>query len=541
MTLEDRLERLAHRTPEGDPADVLAGARRRAGASRGQRTGSPRFFAAAAAVLAVVAVGAGALALTGDGSDTVTAAGLDDRSESSSAGAGVTVSLDGLPSVEASTSSLRPSGQGWVEHTVTLRNTGSEPARLSDLRGGDILGDDEVAVAHGCNYSGSRELACLTNIQPVNIDAGEAYEFTVTLWRDLAGMNPVTAGPHVWRLDVRTADNEEATPAAIIVTYRNLDALAGDEPNPTSAAGDPGTGEASAVREPVLPGFVPDGYRLAWVDTPAVPPSDGGRFALHERPHDYAYGYQKADSAELEVRVMQGAKIGDPQAVADAWNDLAEPMTLDGRPAVGYTDDGRHTRLLIEVDGGVAMVSTHPLGAGYELPNEKLPSRDVVERFAASIAQVSEAEWEDALASGADVASMFEPKDGVPVVEGDGWSLMHGDFRAPLSVRNRALWVDFGGVTGGAAGPGVLGEEDAWHVAIAVDGTTRVAWGILPAGAETVQVTVAGDRFAVTTVALAGTAARAFAVDVSGATGDGTFEAFGPTGAHVASGPIDVE
>lgn len=239
MTLEDRLERLSRRTPEGDPSDVLAGARRRAEVSRDQRTGSPRVLAAAAAVLAVVALGAGALALTGDGSDTVTVAGPDDRSEASSEDPLVTVSLDGLPSVEASTSPLRPSGQGWAEHTVTLRNTGSEPARLSDFRGGDILGDDEVAVAHGCNYSGSRELACLTNIQPVTIDAGDAYEFTVTLWRDLAGMNPVTAGPHVWRLDVYPADNEDAAPAAIIVTYRNLDALIGAEPNPTGGVDGP--------------------------------------------------------------------------------------------------------------------------------------------------------------------------------------------------------------------------------------------------------------------------------------------------------------
>lgn len=75
MTLEDRLERLANRTPPGDPADVLHAARHRAEASRGQRTRSPKVLAAAAAVLAVVALGAGALALTGDGSDTVTVAG----------------------------------------------------------------------------------------------------------------------------------------------------------------------------------------------------------------------------------------------------------------------------------------------------------------------------------------------------------------------------------------------------------------------------------------------------------------------------------
>jgi len=78
VTLEDRLERLAHRTPPGDPADVLAAARRRTEAARGQRANSRTLLVAAAAVFAVVALGAGALALvSGDGRDTVTVAGPD--------------------------------------------------------------------------------------------------------------------------------------------------------------------------------------------------------------------------------------------------------------------------------------------------------------------------------------------------------------------------------------------------------------------------------------------------------------------------------
>lgn len=80
MSLEDRLERLAHRAPLGDPAEVLAAARHQAEGGRNQAepTGR-RLLAAAAAVLAVVALGAGALALAGADGDTVTVADGGER------------------------------------------------------------------------------------------------------------------------------------------------------------------------------------------------------------------------------------------------------------------------------------------------------------------------------------------------------------------------------------------------------------------------------------------------------------------------------
>src|SRR5690554_4591081 len=145
-----------------------------------------------------------------------------------------------------------------------------------------------------------------------------SHSFTVTLWRDLDGMNPVGDRPFEWRLPLQVGDapfqhpDDTGTAATIILTYRNL-AAAG-----TSVVAVDGEG----VR--VLPSWVPDGYRLAWVDTPTERPVAAADMPLTERPHDYAYGYQ-TDSAELEVRVMAGATLGDPQAVADGWNDLAVP------------------------------------------------------------------------------------------------------------------------------------------------------------------------------------------------------------------------
>ncbi|HSP04401.1 MAG TPA: hypothetical protein VLR27_12905 [Acidimicrobiales bacterium] len=300
----------------------------------------------------------------------------------------------------------------------------------------------------------------------------------------------------------------------------------------------PDSGEASAVPGPVLPSFVPDGYRLAWVDTPAEPPVDPERFPLHERPHDYAYGYQ-TESAELEVRVLVGSTIDDPKAVADEWNALAAPASTAGRTAVGYTDDGGYTRLLVEVDGAVVMVTTHPLGGSFpDGPNPAMPAPDQVDRFAGSIRTVGDDEWAAALGSqGVDVASTFGPKDGTPVVNGDGWALVHGLFRAPLSVRWPSVWVDFGGTPGPAVSLGAS-EDDVQHAEISIEDDTRVAWGVLPAGAETVEVIIDGRRFD-GVVALLDDGTPVFAVDVSGTDGNGTFQALGPTGAPIASGPIE--
>lgn len=537
MTLEHRLERLAHRTPEGDPADMLAAARRRAETERRQPRRNNRLLAAAA-VVAVLAAGTLVLVTDGDSDDAVTVAGPDkDADTPVPSGAAVSVVVKDLGPLTVSTSGLMPSADGWLEHTVIVTNTGAEPTTFNLLPVGEVLGDKELAVAaEGCRYenSSSNPLDVLCeDWESVTIEPNGEHRFTVTLWRDLQGMNAIAADSLDYEMPVEhwngPNDTFRSAPGLLTFTYTDLASRSG------------GDVESSTAR--ALPGWVPDGYHLAWVDTPATPPSDVDRFALHERPHDYAYGYQKAGAAELEVRVMVGAFIDDPETVAAKWNSLAAPMTLGGRPAVGVTDEGRYTRLLVEVDGGVAMITTHPLGESYpDGLNPAMPPREDVDRFAASIAGVSDADWDAALSSsGADAATTFGPKDGTAVVDGDGWSLVHGEFRAPLSVRHQALWVDFGGATGGAAGSGVLGENDVWHVAIAVHDSTRVAWGILPAGAATVEVTIDGQVYTVGTVALADTAERAFAVDVSRSTGNGTFRATGPSGGHVASGPVDIE
>lgn len=229
MTLEDRLERLANRTPPGDPADVLAAARARAEAGIRPGTRPPRILAAAAA-LAVVALAAGAMAVLGDddgttdvatGPDTPGTVAPDDSGQQHAAGPTVRVEAAGLPNVDITTSPLRQSGAaesgGWLDHTVTMENTGPDPLHLNDFRTGTVLGDREVlAATDGCGYgsvlSEPAVPACRQNYQPVTIDPGATYQFDVTLWRDLDGMNPVTVGSYRWRIEIRVGPEPFADP-----------------------------------------------------------------------------------------------------------------------------------------------------------------------------------------------------------------------------------------------------------------------------------------------------------------------------------------
>lgn len=219
MTLEDRLERLAHRTPPGDPADILAAARVRARPGSPRRTGSPRLLTAAA-VVAVVALAAGAMAVLGDDGGTADVATGPDGPDTSApdapgqqgaTGPTVRVEAAGMPSLAITTSALRPSASaesgGWLDHTVTMNNTGPDPVHLNDFRTGTVLGDREVlAATDGCGYgsvlSEPAVPACRQNYQPVTIEPGGTYQFDATLWRDLEGMNPVTSGTYRWDIEI---------------------------------------------------------------------------------------------------------------------------------------------------------------------------------------------------------------------------------------------------------------------------------------------------------------------------------------------------
>jgi hypothetical protein len=231
VTLEDGLERLAGRTPPGDPADVMAAARARAGSRPDAR--SPRFLPVAAAVVAVLALAGGAVTLVGgDESDSMTVAGPDDNPAPTAEEVPVvSVTGEGMGPLAASVSSLAPSDTSWLGHTVELRNTGDSTVYVRDLRKGTMLGDREVATAtQGCGYGPEPDarLLCVTDLRVVTVEPGDTHTVEVNLWRDLPGMNPVGGGPYEWRVPVIHSTepfvepDDGGTTGTVTLTYDNL-------------------------------------------------------------------------------------------------------------------------------------------------------------------------------------------------------------------------------------------------------------------------------------------------------------------------------
>lgn len=147
---------------------------------------------------------------------------------------GVSVAVDDLGPVAASVSPLSTSEPGWLEHTVTFENTGGTVVHMQDFRSGTLLGEREVAAAtEGCAWDSLAGPRCNYEYRPVTIEPGGTHTVTVTLWRDLTGMNPIGDGPHEWRLliDQRNTpfDHPDQTGATgtLTLTYRDL-ALRGE-------------------------------------------------------------------------------------------------------------------------------------------------------------------------------------------------------------------------------------------------------------------------------------------------------------------------
>jgi hypothetical protein len=105
----------------------------------------------------------------------------------------------------------------WAEGEIVIRNTGSEQVSFSVSRtaamlspGRALLGADE-----GCGYgSGGGLGVCLMYLDTFTLPPGGAAKRTVTLYRGLAGMEPLAAGSYVFRKPIRLVAG--ATPPAIV-------------------------------------------------------------------------------------------------------------------------------------------------------------------------------------------------------------------------------------------------------------------------------------------------------------------------------------
>lgn len=260
MTLHDRLAERANRTPPGDPQDVLAAARARAAVDPRNRRSIPALALSAAAILVLLVVGIAAL--TGGGGDdaeSVTVAGPDEVPADDDGSAAVTVNIEGLEGVEVSSSPLTAAEDAWFEHTLTLENTSDQRLVFGDPQTGTMIGDNEIAVATGgcgwylgLEHSDAAEeealMSCASAYQSLALEPGGSQTIGIKAWRDLAGMNPVGAGPHIWKIPLGPergppSDEPEAW-GTITVTYTDIASFDGQhavQDEPSEAAPDTGS------------------------------------------------------------------------------------------------------------------------------------------------------------------------------------------------------------------------------------------------------------------------------------------------------------
>jgi hypothetical protein len=119
----------------------------------------------------------------------------------------------GLGPVDVETGPVRPAegwGHVWLQHDLTLTNTGNRPVVFADTwtaavlrsRGRPML----VATADDrCGYYAVRPLRAVCRLPLVYVDIrpGRSVTRVATLWRGLRGAAPLEPGTHVFRQPLR--------------------------------------------------------------------------------------------------------------------------------------------------------------------------------------------------------------------------------------------------------------------------------------------------------------------------------------------------
>lgn len=250
-TLRTELDRLVR--PVDDVDGILAQVERRRTRSHHRRTAVR--LVAAASVLVLVGVAAVAFATRDDDREVVTAGPAPTEpappGPTAPAGPSVTVSTTGLGPLHVTVSELVPSENAWLEHTITIQNTGTETVYVDDHRTGGFLGPPAeprqlVVGDEGCGYGSGADgepvvaPACRMDRRDLVLEPGEQVTSRISLWRDLPGLQPVTSETFEFRKPLRHDTHGFIDPerrpveGQIVLTYRGLADLG--LPNPPSTA-----------------------------------------------------------------------------------------------------------------------------------------------------------------------------------------------------------------------------------------------------------------------------------------------------------------
>ena len=124
----------------------------------------------------------------------------------------VSVEPPGLGPIVASVGRMRPAAENdahaWLQHDLVLENIGERPVRLADTRKAALLGPPGrpllLAAHEGCGYA-VQPLApvCLLYLRLLTVEPRGSVASTITLFKGLRGMKPLTPGTYVFRTTIR--------------------------------------------------------------------------------------------------------------------------------------------------------------------------------------------------------------------------------------------------------------------------------------------------------------------------------------------------
>lgn len=125
---------------------------------------------------------------------------------------------------------VRPAGEGdggpWLQHDIVFENHGDRRVTFADTRTARLLGAPGRPVLlvsdNACGYHRVEPLvgSCLLYLDFPTVKPGRSITRTITLWKGLRGMKPLTPGTYVFRKPVRFKVGREVPAKGAGRTFR---------------------------------------------------------------------------------------------------------------------------------------------------------------------------------------------------------------------------------------------------------------------------------------------------------------------------------
>jgi hypothetical protein len=117
-------------------------------------------------------------------------------------------------SVGPARSAPRNDARPWVQHELVFENTGDRPVRFADTRTSAFIGPSGhrrrlLAADEGCGYGWETRTSriearvCLLYLDEFEVRPHASVSRTVTLFKELRGMEPLTAGTYIFERAIR--------------------------------------------------------------------------------------------------------------------------------------------------------------------------------------------------------------------------------------------------------------------------------------------------------------------------------------------------